>query len=101
MLACMNIFTIFKNVTVNKRYLRKTFSEPTTLVILGDQVISLSALTPAAIRARVLPGRPEEGIGLRSLTRLPHLTVHALLRRDRAPEVGSHLARAEDTKSRS
>lgn len=61
----MNIFPIFKNTTIHKCYLRKTVFGATTLAILGGQVTWLSALTPAALRARALlraPGGEDEAV---------------------------------------
>lgn len=46
----------FKKTTINKCYLRRTFFEAAALVTLGGQVISLSALTPAAGRAELWLG---------------------------------------------
>ena len=45
-----------KNNTINKCYLRRTFFEVAELVTLGDQVISLSAPTPATVRAELCLG---------------------------------------------
>ena len=95
----MNIFPIFKNTTINKCYLRKTFFEATTLVTQGDQVVSLSALTPAAVRAGAASGRLVED---EAVIPRPAATAdgHAVLRMDTAPRAGSCPARAENSKAK-
>ena len=45
-----------KKPTINKCYLRRTFFEVAELVTLGNQVISLSAPTPATVRAELCLG---------------------------------------------
>lgn len=87
----------FKKTTINKCYLRRTFFEAAALVTLGGQVISLSALTPAAVvlsSGWVSGGEDEAVISGPK----PHQPVTQGGPSSRA---GSHLARAENAESRS
>ena len=85
-----------KQNTINKRYLRRTFFEVAELVTLGYQVISLSAPTPATVRAELCLGVCWNGWSC------------YLWPRSRGPvtwsghssRAGSHLARAENARSR-